>query len=192
MSVNMQRIPMVLLLFIALLAQPAIARAHTPSNPAWSLASISLQSGPGTRYAPAKSSVVKGQEISVTRCTNRWCTLAGFDGWLSMDNISFGQAANPPYSGPKFTKGSGVEGTVCLYTGENFTGEALCLPSGAVAPDLALYGIDNSFASVSIEGDVSVSLCRDRNFSSLCQRFDESTPRLDRLLLREVSSYRVY
>jgi hypothetical protein len=45
---------------------------------------------------------------------------------------------------------------------------------------------------VSIEGNVSITLCRDRDYSSYCERFNESDPRLPGFLDNAVSSLRVH
>jgi len=192
MRLTLQRILMVLFSFLATSTLPTAVQAHSPSNPAWALASITMQSGPGTRYAPTQSSVVKGQEIAVTRCTNRWCTIDGVEGWLSMDNISFGQTASSAFSGPKFNTGRGGDGEICLFDGENYSGNSICLTSGNVATDLALLGWDDKISSVSVGSGVSVNLCRDRDFASLCALIDQSTPKLQRLLSNSASSWRVY
>ncbi len=149
-------------------------------------------SGPGPHYPETLSYLEQGETVLIGRCTNRWCRIAGTDDWISMDNLSFGQTPDGPFSGPKFIAGKGGDGQVCLYSGENYSGTVLCLPSGAVSRDLSLLGIDDTIASVSIEGDVSVNLCRDPGFASLCERIDLSTPRLSRLLVRAVSSFQVY
>ncbi|MCF6328036.1 MAG: peptidase inhibitor family I36 protein [Devosiaceae bacterium] len=192
MQITAQRILIIFFSLLAMLALPTAVQAHAASNPAWALASVSLQSGPGTRYNPTQSSVFEGQKIAITRCTNRWCTIEGSEGWLSIDNISFGQTASSAFSGPKFNTGRGGDGEICLFDGENYSGSSVCLSSGNVARDLALLGWDNKISSVSVGSGVSVNLCRDRDFSSLCVLIDQSTPKMQRLLSNSASSWRVY
>ncbi len=167
------------------------ANAHEPGSPAWVISDTDLRSGPGVRY-PLTTSVAKGDAVTITRCSDRWCQIAGADDWLSIDGLSFGQEALGPRSGPKFNTGRGGPGQVCFFDGLNYSGNSVCQPSGGVARDLALLGWDNQIASVSIDGDVSVNLCRDRNFASYCVLVDQSTPRLERLLLNAASSWQVW
>ena len=56
--------------------------------------------------------------------------------------------------------------------------------------DLKLYGRDNAYASVTTGGG-SVTVCRDRGFSSYCERIVEDT-NLTGFLARSVSSFRVW
>jgi hypothetical protein len=58
--------------------------------------------------------------------------------------------------------------------------------------DLLLYGNDDTFSSVTIEGDTSVLLCRDRYFTNYCERVNESQERLHGFLDNNVSSVRIY
>jgi hypothetical protein len=83
-------------------------------------------------------------------------------------------------------------GTVCFYEGRNYTGASLCGTSGQVFNDLKLYGYDNRFSSVKVDGYVSAAACRDRGFKSYCERIIESQPVLHPHLMRNVSSIRVY
>ncbi|HHG89007.1 MAG TPA: hypothetical protein ENJ90_00825 [Devosia sp.] len=160
-------------------------------SPAWVISDTDLRSGPGIRY-PVVASAAKGDAVVVSRCSDRWCRIAGSDDWLSIDQLSFGQTARGPYSGPKFETRRGGPGQVCFFDGLNYSGNSVCQPSGGVARDLLLLGWDNKIASVSIDGDVSVNLCRDRNFASYCVLVDQSTPKLDRLLLNAASSWQVW
>lgn len=179
-------------LTLSMLVISTQAFAAQAGSPAWIITSSTLFSGPGTNYPAASDTVTQGQAVTVTRCSRRWCTLAGSTGWLSIDDISFGQTASGPFSGPKLNIPRGSDGKVCFHDGINFSGTTICLPAGAVARDLVLWGWDNRISSVSISGDVTVNLCRDRNFSSYCILINKDTANLDRLLANAASSYQVY
>ena len=179
----------VLALGIATLFLPV--QAGELGSPAWVISDTDLRSGPGSRY-PVIASATKGDALVIARCSSRWCLIASTDGWLSIDGLSFGQEALGPFSGPKFNTGRGGPGQVCFFDGLNYSGNSVCQPSGGVARDLALLGWDNRIASISIDGSVSVNLCRDRNFASYCVLVDQSTPRLERLLLNAASSWQVW
>ncbi|MHA6690028.1 peptidase inhibitor family I36 protein [Devosia sp. A449] len=177
------------LLTLLLLSQaPAFAAPEVAGTHAWSRQPLVLYNGPGAQYA------ITGQlpalvAIKAMRCQKLWCLVdgAGGRGWTPKHGVAFGQppgTPRPPYAG-----GSG---SVCFYQGANYTGAALCVPSGRVIDDLALLGLDNSFASVKIDGPVSAAACRDRFFQSYCERITASQPTLDRYLRRALSSIRVY
>jgi hypothetical protein len=150
-----------------------------------------LYSGPGYRY-DLTDHVDKGLRVRVDRCTQRWCQIhtAHVQGWLSIDNLSFGAGPWIPYLNyPRLPVRYG--GDVCFFTGTNFSGEQWCYDGGHVSRDLVLAGLDNAFASVKISGG-SVLACRDRNFRSFCLVINKSEPKLDRLLSRSISSIHVY
>ncbi len=182
-------VSLVLALGIASLFLPA--QANELGSPAWVISDTDLRSGPGTRY-PSVASVIKGDAIIVSRCSDRWCLIAGTQGWLSIDQLSFGQVARGPYSGPKFEPVRGGPGEVCFFDGPDYSGNSVCQPAGGTARDLVLLGWDDKIASVSVDGNVSVNLCRDRNFASYCVLINQSTPKLDRLLLNAASSWQVW
>lgn len=171
---------------------PGVTLANGTGTPAWVLNSMSLYSGPGANYPSTTLEVTKGQSVTISRCSERWCQLANSNSWLSIDNLSFGQSAKGPFSGPKFEAENGGDGNVCFYDGTNFSGASFCLPSGATARDLALLGWDNKISSISVGQGVSVRLCRDRNFTSYCSTIIKDTPNLDRFLGNSVSSYLVF
>lgn len=181
----------------AVLAFTALAvPAHAESEygtPAWALSDLTLRQGPGGAYLVV-GAIPDEARITVLRCAPRWCLVAKghAQGWTSRDHVGFGQAPLPPFSGPRLNYGSGGPGRVCFYEGTHFTGAYVCHGSGFVAHDLLLYGRDDRYASVSVEGDVSVAVCRDRNFQSYCTRIVVSEPVLGEYLLRNVSSIRVY
>lgn len=165
------------------LAAPEVAGTH-----AWSRQPLVLHNGPGTNY------VINGElpalvAIKVMRCQKLWCEVdgSGGRGWTPKRGVAFGQLPGeprPPYAGGR--------GTACFYKGANYTGASFCVASGSVIQDLALIGLDNSFASVRIDGPISAAACRDRFFQSYCERITASQPVLDRYLRRALSSIRVY
>lgn len=178
-----------IVLLVALFLAPVTAQAGTP---AWMLNSGPMVAGPGPQYAVVGNSA-EGALVSVERCSRGWChvNFEGIDGWIESRNLSFGQQAKAPLTGPHFDIKEG-NGTVCLYTGPNFTGDHLCRSSGFVVTDFARTGLDDRFVSVAIQGEASILVCRDLNFTSYCERITKDTPRLNRYLAGEVSSIRIY
>jgi uncharacterized protein YraI len=179
------------------LAAPAGAVPPTGSagwtTDGWVSMSGELRSGPGKMY-DIVGSVDVGVRVRVDRCvTKRWCQIHTDEvkGWLSLDNLSFGQKPDGLFAGPKFPTQRG-DGVVCFFTGQGFSGESFCAKSGRVIPDLALVGLDNSISSVEINGAASAMVCRDRGFRSYCEVVDVSKGRLDGLLTNGISSIRVY
>ena len=179
------------------LAAPAGAVPPTGSagwtTDGWVSMSGELRSGPGKMY-DIVGSVDVGVRVRVDRCvTKRWCQIHTDEvkGWLSLDNLSFGQKPDGLFAGPKFPTQSG-DGVVCFFTGQGFSGESFCAKSGRVIPDLALVGLDNSISSVEINGAASAMVCRDRGFRSYCEVVDVSKGQLDGLLTNGISSIRVY
>lgn len=186
-----RRLAIFALLALAALATPAAA-AET-GTPAWLINGTTLLEGPGTAYQ-AVGQLGDETRIHVDRCSVLWCNIhaEGVHGWVSLNNISFGQEPRGPLTGPRLNYPAGGPGTVCFYTGDNYSGTAYCNTTGFVVPDLLTYGRDNSFSSVSVEGNVSVTACRDRKFQSYCERIVESQPVLDGFLDDGVSSYRIW
>jgi uncharacterized protein YraI len=179
------------------LAAPAGAVPPTGSagwtTDGWVSMSGDLRSGPGTMY-DITGSVDVGVRVRVDRCTvKRWCQIhtAEAKGWLSLDNLSFGQKPDGLFAGPKFPTQRG-DGVVCFFTGQGFSGESFCAKSGRVIPDLALVGLDNAISSVEVNGAASAIVCRDRGFRSYCEVVDVSKGQLDGLLTNGISSIRVY
>ncbi|RUT34989.1 hypothetical protein EMQ25_03275 [Arsenicitalea aurantiaca] len=183
---------LVLAALASLLALPAAAQ-HTTGTAAWTNSAQIVYEGPGLRYR-IMGEVPGEVRVRVERCSNAWCRIRADHarGWVALDALSFGQAPGGPFSGPKLNLKAGGPGEVCFHSGRNFTGETHCARSGTVVPDLLLYNRDNRVASISIAGNVSVMVCRDRNFVNYCQRINDSTPRLTGYLENNVSSYRVY
>lgn len=183
-----------LALSLALLLGLALpAAALQTGSPAWTLKAQLLFEGPGTAY-DVTGEVQAEARVYVDRCSKDWCQIhvGGQRGWVSLYALTFGQRPQPPFSGPRLHLKGGGPGTVCLFEGRNFTGEALCAGPGYVVRDLLLLHKDNRYSSVSIEGDVSVLLCRDRDFKSYCVRVNESQARLHGFLDNGVTSLRVY
>jgi hypothetical protein len=175
---------------LAVFALTLPAAAVDTGTPAWLISGQPLYEGPGHAYR-VTGELGDETRIRVDRCSKLWCRIhaRGQRGWVALHNISFGQEPRGPLTGPHLNYPSG--GSVCLYSGRNYTGRATCLPAGSVARDLLLYGTDNSIRSVEVHGS-SVTLCRDRDFSSYCTRIVKNTPRLNHFLDGQVSSYRVY
>jgi hypothetical protein len=159
---------------------------------AWLNNAVTLYDGPGTEY-DIVGDLADGIEVKVERCAPIWCRVKadGGRGWMYRRALSFGQSPNGMFPGEKFEWGAGA-GTVCLYTGENYTGASLCRDSGFVMRDLQLYGNNDTYSSVTIEGSASVLLCRDRLFMSYCERVNESRPTLHGFLDNNISSVRIY
>lgn len=179
--------------FAILAAGAAPAAAIDSGTPAWTKGALVAYEGPGTEYQPV-GDIAADVHLLVDRCTYRWCQVhtAGVNGWVWRDDLDFGQHHLNRFGLPEPHFKAGGPGTVCLYEGPKYTGEALCLKSGNVSRDLLLQRRDNRYSSVTVEGNVSVTLCRDRDFSSYCERINESQPRLNGFLDNNVSSYRVH
>lgn len=184
-------------IFAAFLAAPAGAVPPAGSagwtSDGWVSLSGELRSGPGKMYG-VTGKVDVGVRVRVDRCNiKRWCQIhtSSVKGWLSLDNLSFGQKPDGLLAGPKFPTQRG-DGVVCFYTGQGFSGQSFCARSGRVIPDLALVGLDNTIASVEVNGAASAIVCRDRGFRSYCEVVDVSKSRLDGLLANGISSIRVY
>jgi len=183
----------ILALFLALPAaavQPKGSAGWTTDG--WTTFSGTLYHGPGVQY-PGTGQVDEGVRIRVDRCSQLWCFVRTKSdrGWMSLDNISFGQGPWKPFvltPDPIVHYGGGV----CFYTGSNYTGEAYCYSAGHVSKDLYLAGIDNSFRSIKIDGTGSALACRDRNFRSYCKILNASHPHLDELLSGAITSIHVY
>ncbi len=180
---------------LSLLSLPALAVPPTGSaawtDGGWTNFSSSLYTGPGTRYA--EIGVVPGAiRVRVDRCTGLWCEIhaKNLHGWMALTNISFGTA---PWKFPDPADRYPVKfgGPVCFYSGANYTGAEVCWNGGHASRDLALAGLDNSFASVKVTAG-SAMVCRDRNFRSYCVIINESQPHLEGLLNRSISSVHVY
>jgi uncharacterized protein YraI len=157
----------------------------------WVTLTGTLYSGPGPRYDEV-GAVGEGERVRVQQCRYRWCEIrtSSARGWLSLDNLDFGQS--PGVLGPSFPTQRGGDGQVCFYSGAQFTGTSFCADSGRVFPDLKLIGMDNEVSSIEVGPGVSAVVCRDRNFRSYCETIDVSQDRLNGLLVRGVSSIRVY
>lgn len=168
---------------------PAMAASESGTH-AWSTNTLTLRGGPGTNYA-VTGEIGADLAIKVLRCEELWCLVDGDTGrgWAGTHSISFGKTSTdwPGGANPDYANG----GTACFYTGANYSGSQFCFSAGRVIDDLALLGLDNAFASVSIEG-TSVAACRDRDFQSYCERIIVSQPVLDRYLARALSAIRVY
>lgn len=174
---------------ILLAASSAFAASESGTH-AWSTDPLTLRAGPGLAYA-LTGQIAADAPIKVLRCEELWCNVdgAGGRGWTSKQFIAFGltSADWPGGINPDYPTG----GSICFYSGTNFTGAEFCASSGRVIHDLALLGLDNAFSSVRVHG-ASVAACRDRGFQSYCERIIDSQPVLDGYLRRALSSIRVY
>jgi len=179
------------LLVLALAQAPAMAAPQASGTHAWSNNALILRNGPGTEYA-VTGDVGANLAIMVLRCQKLWCLVDdhGNRGWTGKQAISFGKTpANWPGGvNPNYQSG----GTVCFYTGTNFSGSEFCPRAGSTHRDLALLNLDNLFSSVRVTGSASVAACRDRDFQSYCERIIGSQPALDPYLRRNLSSIRLY
>ena len=181
------------LVFLLFGASTALSGGVQTGTPAWSIQPLILMEGPGYDYNVVGG--IEGQvRIYVDRCSREWCRVhSGHEaGWTSLYAIAFGNVARGPLTGPRLNYKSNGPGLVCLYEGRNFTGASMCARAGTILKDLMLLGADNLFSSVTIEGNVSVDLCRDRGFHSYCERINDSEPRLHGFLDNHVSAVRVY
>ena len=169
------------------------ASAVQVGTPAWSVRPLVLMEGPGHEYNVVGE--IDGKvRIYVDRCAREWCRVhAGrAAGWTSLYDIAFGNVIRSPLTLAPFPYKWGGPGFICLYEGHNYSGQSLCFNSGSRVRDLLLLGADNRFSSVSIEGNVSVMLCRDRDYHSYCERLNDSQGVLQGFLDNNVSSVWVY
>ena len=168
---------------------PAFALSEAGTH-AWSSDALTLRDGPGFAY-DVTGDIAADLPIKVLRCEELWCLVDGNGGrgWTSKQFVVFGLTSTdwPGGVNPDYPSG----GSICFYSGTNYTGSELCLNSGRVIDDLALLGLDNSFSSVRVNG-ASAAACRDRDFQSYCERIIADQPALDQYLRRALSSIRVY
>ena len=186
----MHRFSAALVFVLALFPVAVPAQAATESGtPAYSTRALELSAGPGVNYATT-GAIPAEAIIKVLRCQRLWCLVdgSGARGWTSIHFVDFGKPPvdllpNPDRSG---------RGTVCFYTGANYTGESFCVPSGKTLEDLALLGQDNRFISLQIIGSTKLDACRDRFFQSYCELIEYSQPVMDQYLQRNLSSVKIY
>jgi hypothetical protein len=180
--------------FFVLGASAAQAGAIVYGSAAWTTDhDLALYEGPSMRY-DIIGSVSAETQVRVERCKERWCFIRGDrgDGWVSISVLSFGEEPRSFLELPKQRYPGGGPGIACFYTDINFTGVGYCAEPGTAIFDLLLEDMDNRFASLAIEGSLSVTVCRDADFSSYCERVVESQPILDRFLVNAVSSFYVH
>jgi hypothetical protein len=179
------------ILSVLLSAVPGAAYSESGSH-GWSRQLLVLRDGPGPQYH-VTGEIAGDVAIKILRCQKLWCVVdgPGGRGWTSKDFVDFGKdPAWPLFDGDRITYDL-TGGTVCFFEGTHFSGQSFCVTGGQVFPDLALNGWDNRVGSISVDG-TSAAICRDRNFQSYCERIVESQPVLDPLLVRNLSSIRVY
>ncbi len=169
----------------------APAAARETGTPAITMKALIVFEGPGNAY-DTLGEIGEAEHLRVERCTYRWCRVraASARGWVSRDGLSFG--TQPTLFGINPDNTAGGPGMICLYEGRDYTGGSVCAESGRVVADLLLFDLDDRFSSIRVEGNVSVTLCRDRDFASYCERINENMPALPGFLDNAVSSYRVY
>lgn len=176
---------------LALWQAPAFAFSESGTH-AWSSNALILRDGPGTAYS-VTGEIQADLAIKVLRCQRLWCVVDGQGGrgWASKDGIVFGKTSAdwPGGINPDYPSGGG---SVCFYSGTNYSGQEFCVSSGRVIQDLALLGLDNAFSSVRITGAANAAACRDRFFQSYCERIVADQPVLDQYLRRNLTSIRVY
>lgn len=188
----MKHVLAILSALVLLTMAAPLAHAET-GTPAWSIRPLVLFQGPGTEYQLV-GEIGAEARIRVDRCSRLWCHVRSghASGWAWLRDIAFGNIIADFRTGPRMMYKRGGPGVVCLYEGRNFTGAALCAESGFRIRDLLLLGADNRFSSVTVDGDVSVMLCRDRDYTSYCERFNNSEGSLHGFLDNNVTSVRVY
>jgi hypothetical protein len=182
-----------LLAFSLLVFAAGGARAEETGTLAWTTRPLTLYEGPGRSYE-ILGNVGSQLRLRVDRCTYQWCQIHtdGARGWVWRMALNFGQYPIPLWARPTDGYKWGGPGQVCLFEGRNFTGASLCLRSGQRSKDLLLQHLDNRFSSVSVAGRVSITLCRDRNWTSYCERVEHDQPVLNGFLDNNVSSYVVH
>lgn len=176
------------LLAVLAFATPSFAATQSGTH-AYSTRALVLSAGPGSNYA-VTGEIPSATLIKVLRCQRLWCLVdgAGGRGWTDKHAVAFGKPPvdllpNPDRSG---------RGTVCFYTGANYTGEQFCATSGSVIEDFALIQRDNHFVSVQITGSTKLDACRDRFFQSYCELIEYSQPVMDQYLQNNLSSAKIY
>jgi hypothetical protein len=176
----------------ALFALPATAQTPYGSR-AWANHDATLYAGPGRGYDPV-GDIAGDSRIRVDRCQKLWCEVhAGrAHGWMSITNVSFGNAPHPFWVIPGVKVAFGGPGSVCFYDGANYTGRAECVGPGHSVRDLLLTHRDNAISSIRIEGRVTTTVCRDRFFHSYCNVISTSQRHLGGLLNNSISSWQVY
>lgn len=143
------------------------------------------------RKAPSPSAKKLGSlqagtqvEVDPDSCTNGFCQLDndfGPQGWVAEDFISFDDEEEDPE--PEVAE-------VCFYDKSNFGGQSFCMEAGDLANKLPTNW-DNRISSLTIEGDISVDLCSDKNLYGTCGTFSSNSRNLPAKLNNKVSSIEV-
>jgi hypothetical protein len=123
-------------------------------------------------------------EVDPDSCTNGFCQLDndfGPQGWVAEDFISFDDEEDEPE--PEVAE-------VCFFDKSNFGGQSFCMEAGDVANKLPAAW-DNRISSLTIEGDISVDLCADKNLYGTCGTFSSDSKNLPAKLNNKVSSIEV-
>ena len=180
-------------LMLAILpAAPSMALSESGSL-GWSREALTLRSGPGSNY-DIVGQIPGRAEIKILRCQKLWCNVdgPGGRGWTTNGAIDFGKDPYWPILDADALRPDLSGGSMCFYTGTNYTGQYFCADTGDVFNDLALWGWDNQISSIQVITPTSAAICRDRSFQSYCERITESQPALDPYLRKNLSSIRVY
>lgn len=181
-----------LVALFGLAVAPALAHSENGTH-GWSTRTLVLHDGPNAVY-DVIGEIPTDVAIKVLRCTVLWCLVdgPGGRGWAGKHMIAFGKTPTDWPGGVNPDYAQGGPGQICFYEGTHFTGRSFCASTGRVLIDLALVHWDNRASSVKVTGNVSAAACRDRDFSSYCERIVASQPVLDPFLRRALSSIRVY
>ncbi len=122
-------------------------------------------------------------EVDPDSCTKGFCQLDndfGPQGWVAEDFIEFDDEDEPE---PEVAE-------VCFFDKSNFGGQSFCMEPGDVTNKLPANW-DNRISSLTIEGDISVDLCTDKNLFGTCGTFSADTRNLPAKLNNKVTSIEV-
>lgn len=122
-------------------------------------------------------------EVDPDSCINGFCQLDndfGPQGWVAEDFIEF----EDDYEEPE------VVAEVCFYDKSNFGGASFCLEPGQVMNKLPTSWNDR-ISSLTIEGDITVDLCSDKNLYGTCGTFSSDSKNLPAKLNNKASSIEV-
>lgn len=193
-------VTMGLLAVLTFAVGPTLAHERGPAgaSPAWTIRAVVLSPAAQIIVSPrpgvAANQLAAEKRVWVLRCDAIWCEIQAGSrrGWVELSALSFGQFPRGPLTGPKLMQKRGGPGEVCFYSGTHFSGAKFCAGTGYVIRDMQLSPWNNRIGSISITGNQSVLVCRDRSFGSYCETVIGSRKVLPRLLKRSISSLHVY
>lgn len=186
--------------------------------PAQATGAVNVRTGPSTSYAIVDQ-LYAGEAVDVTQCQSGWCYIqhTGADGWVSGNYLSNSAPPPPPSSpapsdpdcgfgltvgpgGPNFSIncGNGVApppvpvptAQVCFYNGNNYNNQSFCVAKGTSVSNLTGFW-NNRISSFRIQGNASVTLCRNPGFGGFCNTFNNDVNVLGGGLNNKASSYQV-